>query len=93
MGYRIEAGEIEAALDRLEGIERSVVVYKRNRQNFGEIIGFVIVRDNRWTENEVREALREYLPSYMIPQRVKFRLSFPHNANGKIDRTKLFDEV
>jgi D-alanine--poly(phosphoribitol) ligase subunit 1 len=93
MGYRIEAGEIEAALNRLEGVEPSVVVYKRQRQSFGEIVAFVATRDKRWSEDAVKEALRQHLPGYMIPQRVELRASLPHNANGKIDRKKLFEEA
>ncbi len=93
MGYRIESGEIEAAINRLEGIERSVVLYKRHRQCFGEIIAFVGTRDNHWTEDGVKEALRQNLPSYMIPHRVALMASLPHNASGKIDRKRLFEEA
>lgn len=93
MGYRIEAGEIESALNRLKGIKRSVIVYKRRRQSFGEIVGFVATSDGRWTEDELKDALRQHLPGYMIPTRFEIRTSLPLNANGKIDRKKLFEEA
>lgn len=93
MGYRIEAGEIEMALNRLDGIERSVVVYKRRRQGFGEIVGFVATREMLWTEDALKESLQKHLPNYMIPTRFEIRESLPLNANGKIDRKKLFEEA
>lgn len=93
MGYRIEAGEIEEALNRLAGIERAIVVYKRRRQNYGEIVGFVASDDCRWTEDGLKEALRQCLPTYMIPSRLEIRATLPLNANGKIDRRLLFEEA
>lgn len=93
MGYRIEPGEIEAALNRLEGIERSVVIYKRHRTAYGEIIGFVATDDAAWNEERIKEALGPHLPAYMVPARIEIRKSLPSNANGKVDRKKLFEEA
>lgn len=93
MGYRIEPGEIEAALNRIDGIERSLVVYKRRRPSFGEIVGFVATGNAAMNEESIKEALRTQIPAYMIPSRIVLRKSLPANANGKIDRNKLLEEA
>ena len=41
----------------------------------------------------MREALRDFLPSYMVPKRVKFIDKMPLTNNGKADRKKLEELV
>ena len=40
-------------------------------------------------EGEVRRALKERLPKYMLPGQFIRLEALPHNANGKIDRPRL----
>ena len=37
----------------------------------------------------MKEKLREYLPSYMIPKKIIFLNQLPMNQNGKVDRKQL----
>lgn len=38
---------------------------------------------------EVNQKLQGKIPAYMMPGRIIYMESLPHNANGKVDRRKL----
>jgi len=40
----------------------------------------------------IKDELKKYIPSYMIPRNIKVIKEFPINTNGKIDRKKLMEE-
>ncbi len=88
MGYRIELEEIESALNSLQGITESAVVYHRAQVNYGKIVAFVgskIVK----SESQLKNALRQLLPEYMIPSIINIESVLPKNQNGKIDKKAL----
>jgi len=91
MGYRIELEEIEAAIARIDGVVQTAVLQKATLRGFKAIIAYVAV-DRPLSEDELRCALRELLPPYMLPQRFEVRASLPKNANGKVDRVALAAE-
>ncbi len=93
-GFRIEPGEVEAALNGLAGIGRSLVVCGESGSGQKQLVGYWVSEtglegDVAWSSAELRRALGERLPGYMVPP-VYVRLgSFPLTANGKIDRRAL----
>jgi amino acid adenylation domain-containing protein len=96
-GYRIELGEIEAALSaRAEVGECAVVGVDTEGFEGVSICGAVVPRTGMQIETaQMRGALREHLPAYMIPTRWLVLPGLPRTANGKIDRLavrKLFEE-
>ena len=89
MGYRIELDEIEHALNQIDGISESVIIHD-NLYNVKQIIAFVTLKsDYSINASELKEELREMIPSYMVPSKINFLKNLPKNANGKIDRKKL----
>jgi acyl-coenzyme A synthetase/AMP-(fatty) acid ligase len=90
-GYRIEPGEIEAALRTISGAEQ-VVVDVRTMAD-GEPVLYAWVVDSRLVEADElrgwRSALREQLPQWMVPRRIGVIDSLPLNPNGKLDRGAL----
>ena len=92
MGYRIELEEIEAAINSIEGIEQSGVIYDRHTEKHGRIIAFFQSSQNV-AETDIVTALRAFLPSYMIPQVFVKAVQLPKNRNGKIDRNYLKKEM
>lgn len=92
LGYRIEPEEIEAALNGLEGVVQCAVLYRRIRSNYGHLVAFVAA-DRPLEEEALRTALAAALPRYMIPQRIAIRATLPKNANGKVDRKQLAEEI
>lgn len=83
-GYRIEAGEIEAALRSLPGVTDAVVVAVRETD---DVLGLYAVCVAPASDPaELRAGLVRGLPSYMVPRRVLTVDQLPCNANGKVDR-------
>ncbi|HTI26610.1 MAG TPA: condensation domain-containing protein, partial [Kutzneria sp.] len=78
-GFRIEPGEIEAALLRLPEVEQAAVVVRDNR-----LVGYVV-----GDTSELRDRLRESLPDYMVPTVFVPMDALPVTTSGKLDRKAL----
>lgn len=91
-GYRIELGEIETICGTLEGMERVCAVYDDKNKR----IALFCTLSNQYkevTEKMIYQQLKQRLPSYMLPAVIRLITPMPMNANGKIDRVKLKQEV
>ncbi len=86
MGYRIELEEIEAALAAFPEISQPAVIYIRGTGPAGKIIAFY---QGSITAEDIKNQLRNTLPSYMIPHELHAMDILPKNANGKVDRKTL----
>lgn len=93
MGYRIELEEIEIALNSLDYVVQSAVLYRRENNRFGKLIAFVECCKNISLQVDIRVDLKSILPTYMIPDIIKFLEVLPKNRNGKIDKQKLKEEL
>ena len=69
-GYRIELGEVQAALAGLDGVEQAVVIAREDRPGDKRLVGYVTGTAD---PAEVRAALAERLPAYMVPAAVVVR--------------------
>ena len=97
-GYRIELGDIESNLTNIEGVAAAAVIPKRHEGKVESLTAFVvregdIIADDYSGRKYVRETLKSFLPSYMVPKRVKFIDKMPLTNNGKADRKKLEELV
>lgn len=95
-GYRIEPGEIEAALLRQPAIKQAVITVQENNRNDKKLIAYLVHKKGRLADADaaqiveaLRNALKQELPYYMQPHGYLFLESMPVNGNGKIDRKKL----
>jgi amino acid adenylation domain-containing protein len=88
-GYRIEAGEAETRLVALDGVRHAVVA--RQEGMHGDRLVAHLVPDSgpRRADTDVRDALREHLPEYMVPSTLYWHDSLPLTRNGKVDRARL----
>jgi D-alanine--poly(phosphoribitol) ligase subunit 1 len=91
MGYRIELEEIEDAINRLGYVVQAAVTYRRVRDSFGHIVAHIAANDEAVTEARLRDDLKAFLPSYMVPSRFVIASELPKSANGKVDRARLRD--
>ena len=92
MGYRIELEEIESALNGLEYISQSAVLYERVKVIYGKIIAFVATKENV-SELQIKNELHNFLPEYMMPNIIEIKEELPKNANGKVDKKALLKRV
>jgi D-alanine--poly(phosphoribitol) ligase subunit 1 len=91
MGYRIELEEIENALNTIEFIKESAVVYVDNAIHSSKLIA--CLKSDFKDERNITEVLKKYLPSYMLPDLYLYFDNLPKNQNGKIDRLRLKNEL
>ena len=90
-GFRIELGEIEVALEQHSGIHQCVVTVQGDSSADKHLVAYIVPTNPRDVPQvkELREALKERLPSYMIPAAFAFLEKMPLTPNGKIDRRAL----
>jgi len=88
-GYRIEAGEIEAALLKLSFITHAVVCVIEKKGD--KIIAAYIVfkHQSGASIDAIKEALENYLPQYMLPSKFLAAEELPLTENGKPDKRKI----
>jgi amino acid adenylation domain-containing protein/non-ribosomal peptide synthase protein (TIGR01720 family) len=87
-GFRIELGEVEAALAALPAI-RDVVVVARGDGADKQLVAYLVAGDAPPTVGELRAALKDRLPEYMIPSAFVPLPSLPLTQSGKVDRRAL----
>jgi amino acid adenylation domain-containing protein len=89
-GYRVELGEVEAALYRHPAIREAAVLPVPD-ELLGSRLRAVIATDGMGdlTREIVLEHCRQWLPGYMVPELVEFRETLPRTSTGKVDRAGL----
>ncbi len=90
-GFRIEIGEIEAALKEHSGVADSVVMLRGDDATDKSLAAYVVPVDSRFPPGtrELRDWLKKKLPSYFIPASFLVIKEMPLMVNGKIDRKAL----
>jgi amino acid adenylation domain-containing protein len=87
-GFRVEVGEIEAALAALEGIRECVVVARGTGAEDKRLVAYVVGEEES-SAGELQRRLKGRLPEYMVPSVFVRMPELPLNANGKVDRAAL----
>nr|WP_241156386.1 non-ribosomal peptide synthetase [Mycobacterium avium] len=85
-GYRIELGEVQAALAGLDDVEQAVVIAREDRPGGKRLVGYITGTAD---PAEVRTALAQRLPVYMVPAAVVALDAIPLTPNGKLDTRAL----
>ncbi|HUR46357.1 MAG TPA: MupA/Atu3671 family FMN-dependent luciferase-like monooxygenase, partial [Candidatus Saccharimonadales bacterium] len=89
-GFRIELGEIEAALRGLSQVRECVVVLKQFAADDKRLVAYLVTEGGvKLKPVEIRKALKDKLPDYMVPGAFVFLAQLPLTPNGKIDRKAL----
>lgn len=90
-GYRVELGEIVAALSGQPGVKEAVVIVRKDGpQGDKTLVAYVVPEgDDETLLLDLRVALRGRLPRHMNPTSIVVMGRLPLTRNGKIDRTSL----
>ncbi len=89
-GYRIELGEIEAKLAEHPAVKASAVLAREDTPGNKQLVAYVVLHGHGdFTAGDLRSALRNELPEYMLPARFVFLEAMPLTSNGKVDRRAL----
>ncbi len=73
----------------LDGVEQAVVIAREDRPGDKRLIGYVVGDTGTADPAEMRAALGERLPAYMVPAAVVVLKVLPLTVNGKLDTRAL----
>ena len=86
-GYRIHLIDVEAQIKKNNKIEDCMCILEQFNEQ--KIICAILISKIDIATLELRDFLKNKLPSYMIPRKVLCIKEKPINKNGKLDRVKL----
>lgn len=91
LGHRIELGEIEAIAGSLKAVDRCCCLYHATKR---KIYLFCQLNSSySSTPFELLSELKDKLSAYMLPNKIIVLDKLPLNANGKIDRQALKNQM
>ncbi|HMD50805.1 MAG TPA: alpha/beta fold hydrolase, partial [Bryobacteraceae bacterium] len=90
-GFRIELGEIEAAVKDHHNVADCAVIVHGDDPLSQSLNAYLVPVDARRPPaiSDLRDALREKVPAYMLPASFRILQEFPLLPNGKVDRKAL----
>jgi acyl carrier protein len=91
-GYRVEPGEIEAALRGHPGVAECAVASREHGPGDRRLVGYVVPRAGtgaRTDAEALRRHLRQSLPEHMVPGVFVTLEALPLTPGGKVDRRAL----
>ncbi len=88
-GFRMELGEIEAAVASYAGVQHACVVAQGEGGEKALVAYFVAAPETRVTLTSVTAFLAKQLPPQMMPSRLVAVRHMPLTTNGKVDRKAL----
>jgi len=82
-GYRVELGEVEAALNAHSGIQEAIAMAVDQ-----QLVAVAVPADPAVSVLDVKRYCATRLPRYMVPSEVRLVESLPRTSSGKIDRVR-----
>nr|WP_083858705.1 non-ribosomal peptide synthetase [Paenibacillus sp. OSY-SE] len=87
-GYRIELGEVEAHLLKVQPVQEGTVVARETGSGEKQLCAY-FVAESTLSASELRGAMAQQLPGYMIPSYFVQLERMPLTPNGKVDQKAL----
>ncbi|MDP1948166.1 MAG: amino acid adenylation domain-containing protein [Nitrospirota bacterium] len=89
-GFRIEPGEIEAALMAVPGVREAAVVLREIPPRGPSLVAYVTIDAQSGLSNrELMNGLRRTFPQFMVPAACVVLEVLPYSPSGKVDRQAL----
>ena len=89
-GFRVELGEVEAALRALPGIARMAVIVREDKPGDKRLVAYLVPASDQLPEPAwLRQRLLAILPEHMVPGAFVALPALPLTASGKLDRRAL----
>ncbi|MDB4991424.1 MAG: putative non-ribosomal peptide synthetase, partial [Myxococcaceae bacterium] len=88
-GYRVELGEIEAALGTHPSVQACAVIAVGELRGAKRLAAFIVPSAEPALIHTLRDHLRAKLPEYMVPTSFASLETIPLSVNGKVDRAAL----
>jgi len=90
-GYRVELSEVEYHAKAFLGKTNATALAFVNKSGVTEM--GLIIESDEFSAHDLLSFLKNRIPSYMVPTRVKFEKKFPENSNGKTDKKELLKRL
>jgi acyl-CoA synthetase (AMP-forming)/AMP-acid ligase II len=94
-GYRVNLLEVDNTIRRLSTASMvATIAVLDTIDGFNKLISFISSSDNgdNKSEVEILNHCKQFLPAYMMPEKIMFIDEMPLNSNGKIDRHELLEK-
>ena len=88
-GFRIETGEVEAALSGHPSVMACKVLAAKDTAGHGRLVAYLTARGQAAPTADLRRHLGKRLPDFMVPNAFVWLTSFPITTNGKLDTRAL----
>ena len=89
-GHRVEVPEVEMAFLTVPAVKQAVVVPWQDHGNARRLAAYVVFQPRQaLTIGQLRRALKEKLPHYMLPASIIPLETLPLTTSGKVDRRAL----
>ncbi|MCC5608943.1 amino acid adenylation domain-containing protein [Nostoc sp. CHAB 5834] len=87
-GFRVELGEIAAAIAQHPSLQNSVVIAQNDPQGDKYLIAYIVTKEENLIP-KILEYLQKKLPHFMIPSAFMVLDEIPLTPNGKVDKQAL----
>ncbi|HYO67456.1 MAG TPA: amino acid adenylation domain-containing protein, partial [Archangium sp.] len=89
-GFRIEMGEVDAALREAPGVRDATALVREDSPGDKRLVGYVVLHPGiAWEPEALRQSLASRLPEYMVPSALVHLEALPLNPSGKLNRAQL----
>ncbi len=86
-GFRVEVQEVTTQIGKIAGIQSAYVIPFQQEHDY-VLCAYIILEKETYDIEQLKAALMNILPSYMIPSFFIKMEAFPMTVNGKIDASK-----
>ncbi len=88
-GNRVELGEIEVLINRLNDIQQAIVVAREDIPGQKRLVAYLVSAKNIPDTDYVRKSIEQQLPDFMHPSAYVWLSELPKTTSGKVDRKNL----
>ena len=88
-GNRVEPGEIEVLINRLNNIQQAIVVAREDVPGQKRLVAYLVSANDRQATDQVRKSIEQQLPDFMHPSAYVWLNELPKTTSGKVDRKNL----
>jgi acyl-coenzyme A synthetase/AMP-(fatty) acid ligase/acyl carrier protein len=89
-GYRVEPGEVEAALRAHPDVREAIAIARPGAAGEMRLLAYC-TGESALDQDTLRSHLQDWLPEYMLPEAIAILHELPRTPSGKVDKLALPD--